>query len=100
MKLFHHYSVYIVQCSDQSYYAGITNDIERRLWEHKTGYDKKSFTYKRRPVVLKYLETFEDVNQAIAWEKQIKGWSRRKKEALFVEDWCKIIELAKNRQNQ
>ena len=54
----------------------------------------------KEDLVLKYLETFEDVNQAIAWEKQIKGWSRRKKEALFVEDWCKIIELAKNRQNQ
>jgi len=98
MKLFHHYSIYILQCSDGSYYTGVTNDIERRLWEHKTGFDKQSFTYKRRPVALKYLETFEDVHQAISWEKQIKGWSRKKKEALFIEDWNKIMELAKNRQ--
>jgi putative endonuclease len=48
MKLFHHYAVYILQCSDGSYYAGVTNDIERRLWEHNTGYDMKCFTYKRR----------------------------------------------------
>jgi len=98
MKLFHHYSVYILQCNDGSYYVGVTNDIERRIWEHKTGFSKKCFTYKRRPVVLKYIETFEDVHQAISWEKQIKGWSRKKKEALFIEDWSQIIELSKNRQ--
>ena len=98
MKLFHHYSVYILQCSDGAYYIGVTNDIERRLWEHNTGFDKKCFTYCRRPVVIKYLETFQDINQAIAWEKQLKGWSRKKKEALFIEDWDKIMELAKNRQ--
>jgi putative endonuclease len=53
----------------------------------------------KKTVVLKYLETFEDIKQAIAWEKQLKGWSRKKKEALFVDDWDKIVELAKNRQN-
>ncbi|HTM66130.1 MAG TPA: GIY-YIG nuclease family protein [Flavipsychrobacter sp.] len=95
----HTYWVYIVECSDGSYYTGITNNIERRLWEHNTGYDKKSFTYKRRPVKLKYCDFFRDVNQAIAFEKQVKGWSRKKKEALFIEDWQEIVRLS-NIKNQ
>ena len=45
---------------------GITNDLEKRLWEHNTGHDENSYTYSRRPVELKYFETFTDVNQAIA----------------------------------
>ncbi|HET9055403.1 MAG TPA: GIY-YIG nuclease family protein, partial [Chitinophagaceae bacterium] len=75
MKLGHNYYVYIVECNDGSYYTGVTNDIERRLWEHNTGYNKDSYTYKRRPVELKYAGHFTDIIQAIAWEKQIKGWS-------------------------
>jgi len=95
MKLGHNYYVYIVKCIDGSYYTGITNDLERRLWEHNTGYNPSCFTFKRRPVVLMYEELFHDISKAIAWEKQIKGWSRKKKEALFIRDWNKISELAK-----
>lgn len=92
----HQYFVYIVQCSDNSYYTGVTNDVERRLWEHNEGISTKRFTYKRRPVQLMYWQRFTDIHQAISWEKQLQGWSRKKKEALFIEDWNKIIELAKN----
>ena len=63
---------------DWSYYIGITNDLEKRLWEHNIGQDENSYTYSRRPVDLKYFETFTDVIQAIAREKQIKGWSRKR----------------------
>ncbi len=100
MKIAHNYYVYIVECSDKSYYTGITNDLERRLFEHNTGYDKRSYTYERTPIVLKYYAHFFDVNQAIAWEKQIKGWSRKKKEALFKEDWGEIKELAKSKNKR
>ena len=97
MKLSHNYLVYIVECSDKSYYAGVTNDLDRRIWEHETGYDKSSYTFKRRPVVLKYFQRFQDIKYAIEWEKQIKGWSRKKKEALFTENWEEIKKLAKSK---
>ena len=72
------YYVYIIECSDKSYYTGVTNNIEKRLGEHNSGYDVKSYTFIRRPVVLKFSQQFHDINQAIALEKQLKGWSRKK----------------------
>jgi len=90
----HQYFVYIVECSDHLYYTGVTNDVERRIWEHNTGIHPESFTFKRRPVVLRYFEHFTDINHAIEWEKQIKGWSRKKKEALFNQDWNEIVRLS------
>jgi putative endonuclease len=93
----HNYFVYIVECSDGLYYTGVTNNVERRVLEHNQGIHAESFTYKRRPVALKYFERFQDINQAIHWEKQIKGWSRKKKEALFNDDWGRIKELAKSK---
>lgn len=92
----HNYTVYILECHDGSYYTGVTNDLERRLWEHNTGFDKKCFTYKRRPVELKYFETCADIKQAIAYEKQLKGWSRKKKQALFKEDFKELKLLSKS----
>lgn len=89
------YYVYILKCSDGSYYTGITNDLDRRLLEHKTGFNKNSYTYKRRPVEIKFSYQFLDVNQAIAFEKQIKGWSRKKKEAIINDNWEKLCEFAK-----
>lgn len=82
---------------DRSYYIGVCNDLERRLWEHNTGYDKTSYTCERRPVELKYFETFTDVIQAIAREKQLKGWSRKKKQALIAENFEKLKVLAKSK---
>ena len=73
MKTGHNYYVYIVQCSDGSYYTGVTNDLERRIWEHETGCNEKCYTFARRPLKLKYSEHFHDINNAIAWEKQLKG---------------------------
>ena len=87
--------VYIVECSDKSYYVGVTNNLERRLSEHNSGADLKSYTYKKRPVVLKFWEEFSDPIEAIEAEKRIKGWSRKKKEALFERDWKRISELSR-----
>ena len=77
------YTVYILECADGSYYTGITRrPVEVRLWEHNSGV-VEGYTHSRRPVVLRCVETFESVTQAISRERQIKGWSRRKKEALI-----------------
>jgi putative endonuclease len=91
MKL---YYVYIVQCADGSYYTGITNNVDRRVNEHNAGINPKAFTYGRRPVSLVYHEIFNDILQAIAWEKQIKGWNRKKKEAVIAGNWDLLPELA------
>ncbi|HWI90598.1 MAG TPA: GIY-YIG nuclease family protein [Flavisolibacter sp.] len=93
----YNYWVYIVRCRDGKYYAGVTNDLDRRLKEHNEGISPKCYTYERRPVELMYEEHFHDINQAIAWEKQLKGWSRKKKEALFVRDVEEIKRLAKSK---
>lgn len=87
--------VYIVLCSDNSYYTGVTNDIERRLYEHDAGLDQETYTYIRRPLELKYLELFDDINKAIEREKQIKKLSRKKKEALFAENYELLKALSK-----
>ena len=96
MKISHNYFVYIVECSDKSYYTGVTNDLDRRLWEHNNDNNALAYTHKRRPVILRFFQRFQDINQAIEFEKQIKGWSRKKKEALFKEDWEALKTLAKS----
>jgi putative endonuclease len=93
------YFVYIVICSDDSYYTGVTNDLERRIAEHNFGNDEKSYTYSRKPVKLVYSELFNDIKDAIKAEKQIKGWTRKKKEALISNDVNKLKELAKCKNN-
>ncbi|MBO0937381.1 GIY-YIG nuclease family protein [Fibrella sp. HMF5335] len=75
--------VYILRCADGSYYTDITNDPERRLTEHNEGLDLKAYTYTRRPVQLLWYDVFQTPMAAIEVEKQIKGWSRVKKEALI-----------------
>ena len=90
------YYVYILKCNDGSYYTGVTNNIEKRLAEHNSDNSVTSYTFKRRPVELVYCQEFNDIKQAIELEKQIKGWSRRKKEALINEDWEKLKLYSKN----
>ena len=100
MKIEHSYIVYLVECKDWSYYIGITNNLEKRLWEHNTGHDEDSYTYSCRPVELKYFETLTEVNQAIAREKQLKGWSRKKKQALIAENFDKLKEFSKSKSGK
>lgn len=90
------YYVYILKCSDNSYYIGATNDIERRFIEHQSGDDANSYTFSRRPLKLLWFEYYSDINTAIEKEKQLKGWSRKKKEALINGDFDKLVELSKN----
>lgn len=90
----HNFYVYIVRCADGAYYTGITNNTQRRIAEHNDGLDPKSYTFRRRPVVLQYAAHFENVWDAIHWEKIVKRWSRAKKEALIAGDWGKLPELS------
>jgi putative endonuclease len=88
------YYVYILKCSDNSYYTGITNDVERRLNEHQTGINVSCYTFNRRPVELVFVTEFNEVVQAIAFEKQVKGWSRKKKEAIINDNWDDLKKLS------
>ncbi|HEX7904245.1 MAG TPA: GIY-YIG nuclease family protein [Chitinophagaceae bacterium] len=77
------YAVYILVCNDGSYYTGLSNDLEKRVWQHETGFFTDCYTYKRRPIKLVWHTIVETVEEAFALEKQIKGWSRKKKETLI-----------------
>lgn len=90
----HHYWVYILRCNDGSYYTGVTNSLERRLYEHNQGVDEKCYTYHKRPVEIVFTEYTNDINAAIEREKQIKGWSRKKKEALIKSNWRDLSLLS------
>ena|SRR5687767_9249751 len=78
--------VYILLCSNGKYYTGSTTDLQKRLAEHKEGCGS-NFTRKYLPFKLVYVETFNTVDLAFAREKQIQGWSRKKKEALIRSDF-------------
>lgn len=86
--------IYIVKCSDNSYYTGVTNDIERRIAEHNSGEDENAYIFNRRPVKLVFCELLINPKEAIELEKQIKGWTRKKKEALIQRNWERLKELA------
>ena len=88
------YFVYIALCADATYYVGITNDPDKRLWEHNAGLSPSAYTHSRRPVSLIYVAPFYRVEEAIAWEKQLKGWSHAKKRALINGNWDLVRSLA------
>lgn len=92
---FHHYYIYILKCSDGTYYTGITNQLERRLAEHQSGDSKSSSTFKRRPLSLVFYTEFNNVEFAIEKEKQIKKWSTKKKEALINGAFDDLKNLAR-----
>jgi putative endonuclease len=89
--------VYILKCSDNSYYVGVTSNLSKRFTEHKTGKYPNSYTHKRRPVELVFYAEFTDINIAIQYEKKIKKWSRAKKEALIKGEYEKLPNLAKKK---
>ena len=78
---------YLLLCADGTYYVGSTTDLERRLYEHENGVYPRAYTYSRRPVKMVWCQQFPTVEEAYAFERQVHGWSRAKKEAFIRGDW-------------
>jgi predicted GIY-YIG superfamily endonuclease len=90
--------VYILKCADDSYYTGYTDNLEERLANHQSG-EFAGYTSTRLPVKLLFSEEFPTRIEALASEQQIKGWSRKKKEALMRRDWSEVSRLAQRRRS-
>ena len=85
---------YMLRCSDGSYYIGHTDSLERRIAQHQHG-ELPGYTHNRRPVTLMWSQDFPSRIEALAAERQLKGWTRAKKEALAVGDWDAVRFLAR-----
>ena len=94
------YTIYILQCADGSYYTGNTTDLDHRLWEHQTGADRKAYTYSRRPVELVWHDEVANKDEALRIERQIKGWSHKKKEALIDGDYDAIHQIVSDERKR
>ena len=92
--------MYILECSDGSFYTGSTKDLEKRIFEHQNG-KGANHTRKRLPVNLLYVEEYLEIGSAFRREKQIQGWFRDKKIALIEGQQDKLSFLAecKNETN-
>ena len=89
--------VYILKCNDGTYYTGVSSNLSQRLSDHQNGKHRNSYTYSRRPVSLMFSAEFTDINLAIDSEKQIKKWSKAKKEALINGEFELLASLAKKK---
>lgn len=91
--------VYLLRCSGNSFYVGSATgeNLTKRIAEHNSGFYGGGYTSMRRPVQLVWSQYFDRITDAIAAERQIKGWSRAKKEALISNNWQLIETLAKRR---
>jgi putative endonuclease len=89
--------VYMLKCADNTYYTGVTSNLSKRFEEHQNGIHKNSYTFKRRPLELVFYAEFTDINNAIEKEKQIKKWSKAKKEALINGKYDSLVNLAKKK---
>jgi len=87
--------VYILKCSDGSFYTGHTESLEKRLAQHQQAYFSGCYTAKRLPVILVYQASFNTRDEALTIEMQVKGWSRKKKQALINDDWVEVSRLSK-----
>ncbi len=88
--------VYILRCADNSYYTGHTDNLELRMGQHQTGLCD-GYTATRRPVELVWSQECATRLEALAAELQIKGWSRKKKEAMMQGDWDEVSRLARSK---
>ena len=86
--------VYILKCNDNSYYVGHTDNIEKRISEHQRN-EYPCYTSKRLPIEVVFVQSFGTRDEAFIAERQLKKWSRQKKEALINNNWTQISLLAK-----
>ena len=91
--------IYIIQCSDDSYYTGHTDNLDHRIAMHQQG-EIAGYTSKRRPVKLVFSQACSTRDEALSGELQIKGWSRAKKEALARGDWNALSALSKRKDQR
>ena len=89
--------VYILKCSDETLYVGVTKDVDRRFHEHQYAIHMESYTAQRLPVELLYVEPIVGPLNAIAREKQLKNWSHQKKMALINNDFALLASLSKKK---
>ena len=94
------YAIYILKCSDGTYYTGLTKELDGRVLEYQMGVNSESYTYGRRPIKLVWSIVTESYQEAFQWEHQIKGWSRVKKEALIRGDIDGIHEIVKGERKR
>ncbi len=88
-----YFYLYILKCVNGAYYVGHTDNIEQRLSEHHLGVISNCYTKNKRPLELVFLQDFPTRDAAFHAERQVKGWSRKKKEALMRSDWEEIRQL-------
>jgi len=88
--------VYILECADGSYYVGHTDNLEKRLAEHEQN-TFKCYTSNRLPIKLVFCSEFSSRDDAFARERQIKGWSRRKKQASIRGDWTGLVKYSRGK---
>jgi putative endonuclease len=88
--------LYVLKCADGSYYTGSTNNLPLRFAQHQAG-EGCAYTRRRLPVELVYTHEFSSEHEAFLRERQVKGWSRAKKEALIRSDFEALVELSKSR---
>lgn len=91
--------VYILLCSDNTYYVGSTTDLEQRIADHNSG-RYGGFTSTRLPVHLIWSLEFDDIRFAFEFERRIKKWSRAKKEAMMKSDYKVLHELARSSETK
>ena len=91
--------LYILRCADGSYYTGSTNDLSQRLAQHGSGV-ASVYTSGRLPVELVYCEEFHSEHEAYLRERQVKGWSRAKKEALIGGDFESLVRLSSAQKSE
>ena len=90
--------LYILKCSDGSYYTGSTNNLPLCISQHQAG-EGCVYTRSRLPVELVYAQEFQSEHEAFLRERQVKGWSRAKKEAVIRGDFDALVELSKSRSS-
>jgi putative endonuclease len=91
--------VYILECSDGSFYVGSTSDLDARLAQHASGLGAK-YTSRRLPVRLAWAEEFENIAEAYALEKKLQGWSHAKRLAVIEGRWSDLPGLSRSRRSE
>ncbi len=87
--------IYILKCSDGSFYTGHTESLDKRISQHQQAYFSNCYTANRLPCELVYQASFDSRKQSLFIERQIRGWSRQKKRALINDDWIEIARLSR-----